>query len=139
MRSRAIKALSEQQIDGLRNGRGMAMAMPAELNGHPGPLHVLELASQLQLSDEQVARTKQLYADMQAQARAAGEDVIAAERELDTLFLEKRATPENVSSAVSRTALAQGTLRETHLRYHLVMMEVLTADQVAAYSKLRGY
>lgn len=139
MQSRDIKALSEQQIDGLKNGRGMGMAMPAELNGYPGPLHVLELASQLQLSDEQVARTKQLHADMQAQAKAAGEDVIAAERELDALFLEKRATPENVSSAASKAALAQGKLRETHLRYHLVMMEVLSADQVATYNKLRGY
>jgi len=115
------------------------MAMPAELNGYPGPLHVLELASQLNLSDEQEARTKQLYADMQEQAKAAGEEVIAAEHELDSLFSEKKANPENVSVAVARAALAQGKLRETHLRYHLVMMEVLSADQVALYGKLRGY
>ena len=115
------------------------MAMSAELNGYPGPLHTLELASQLELSDEQLARTKQLYADMQTHAKAVGAQVIAAERELDTLFLEKRANPDNLSLAVYQAAHAQGKLRETHLRYHLLMMDVLSAEQIAAYNKLRGY
>ena len=44
---RAIKALSEQQIADLRAGRGMTLALAAELNGYPGPVHVLEHAEQL--------------------------------------------------------------------------------------------
>jgi hypothetical protein len=40
---RAVKALSDQQIVDLRADRGMGLAMPAELNGYPGPVHVLEL------------------------------------------------------------------------------------------------
>ena len=40
MESRAIKALSPQQIADLREGRGMGLALPAELNGYPGPMHV---------------------------------------------------------------------------------------------------
>ena len=47
MQSRPIKALSEQQIADLRAGRGMGLALPAELNGYPGPVHVLELADKL--------------------------------------------------------------------------------------------
>lgn len=117
----------------------MAMAMPAELNGYPGPLHVLELASKLNLPDEQVARTKTLYAEMQEAAKAEGERVIEAERELDALFAQKKATATKVASAVSKAATAQGKLRETHLRYHLSMMDVLTPDQVSTYNKLRGY
>lgn len=139
MQSRTISGLSEQQIDSLRNGKGMGMAMPAELNGYPGPLHTLELASKLKLSDEQVARTKQLYAEMQTQAKADGERVIAAERALDALFAEKKANPENVASASLKIAIAQGELRATHLSYHLVMMDVLSTEQVAAYNQLRGY
>ena len=139
MQNRAIKALSEEQIAGLQACKGMALAMPAELNGYPGPAHTLELAAELQLTDEQATRTQQLFADMEAQAKAAGLEVIEAERALDTLFRDKQATPEAVSAAVTKAALAQGKLRETHLRYHLSMMDVLTAEQIAAYNQLRGY
>ncbi len=33
---RPIKALSQQQIDDLQAGRGMGLALAAELNGYPG-------------------------------------------------------------------------------------------------------
>lgn len=41
--ARPVKALSDQQLADLRAGRGMGMALPGELNGYPGPVHVLEL------------------------------------------------------------------------------------------------
>jgi hypothetical protein len=53
MQTRTIKALSEQQIADLKAGRGMGLVLPAELNGYPGPAHVLELSDQLGLSAEQ--------------------------------------------------------------------------------------
>jgi hypothetical protein len=56
LEQRPIKALSAQQIADLKAGRGMGLALAAELNGFPGPLHVLELAAGLELTDEQ--RTK---------------------------------------------------------------------------------
>ncbi len=139
MQTREIKALSAQQMEGLKAGKGMAMAMPAELNGYPGPLHVLELAAQIGLTPEQEAETKKLYAQMQAAAQAQGEQVIAAERALDALFAQKKATAESVAAAVAAAANAHGQLRATHLRYHLSMVDVLTPEQVAAYNQLRGY
>lgn len=44
--TRTIKALSDDEIAALRNGEGMGMAKAAELNGYPGPIHVLSLAAQ---------------------------------------------------------------------------------------------
>ena len=41
--SRRIKSLSEQDIAELRAGRGWGLAKAAELNGMPGPAHLLEL------------------------------------------------------------------------------------------------
>ena len=35
--SRAIKALSDSEIDDLANGRGMGLAKAGELNGYPSP------------------------------------------------------------------------------------------------------
>ena len=57
LQSRSVKTLSEQQMADLNAGRGMALALAAELNGYPGPVHAIELAEQLHLSprsDQQV-------------------------------------------------------------------------------------
>ena len=55
---RPIKALSDQQIADLRAGRGMGLALAAELNGYPGPSHVLELAKSLALPRHNVPRCR---------------------------------------------------------------------------------
>lgn len=44
---RSVKALSDREISDLRTGRGMGLALAAELNGYPGPAHVLELAERV--------------------------------------------------------------------------------------------
>src|ERR1044071_8236681 len=66
--TRPVKALSEQQVADLRAGRGMGLAMPAELNSYPGPMHVLEHAAALNLTAEQRERTAALIATMKAAA-----------------------------------------------------------------------
>jgi len=53
LEQRDIKALSERQMGDLRAVRGMGLALAAELNGYPGPLHVLEPSDKLGLSVEQ--------------------------------------------------------------------------------------
>ena len=50
---REIKALSPERAEGLKAGAGLGYALAAELNGWPGPLHVLELADDLDLSSSQ--------------------------------------------------------------------------------------
>ena len=76
LQQRAVKALSEQQLSDLRAGRGMGLALAAELNGYPGPVHVLELADQLQLSDAQRHRMRELTDQMKAEAVPVGEKLI---------------------------------------------------------------
>jgi hypothetical protein len=51
--SRQIKALSAAEIAAYAEGKGQGFAKPAELNGYPGTMHVLELADQLALTSEQ--------------------------------------------------------------------------------------
>jgi hypothetical protein len=62
--TRSIKALSEQQVSDLGAGRGMGLALAAELNGYPGPSHVLELADKLGLSADQRACIQRLFDTM---------------------------------------------------------------------------
>lgn len=49
----------------------MGLALPAELNGYPGPLHTLEHADELGLTFEQRARTKALFDAMRVEAIAS--------------------------------------------------------------------
>src|SRR6266481_628108 len=86
MESRPIKALSEQQIADLQMGRGMRLALAAELNGYPGPSHVLELADKLDLSRDQRARVQKLFDSMKQEALPLGSKLIEEETELDRQF-----------------------------------------------------
>jgi Spy/CpxP family protein refolding chaperone len=136
---RPIKALSAEQVADLRAGRGMALALPAELNGYPGPMHALEHAAALRLTAAQSARLAELMTAMRRDAVAAGERVIAAEAALDRLFAERRATPEAVATATAEVGAAGAALRAIHLVTHIATREVLTAEQVLQYDVLRGY
>lgn len=136
---RAIKALSEEQLADLKAGRGMGLALAAELNGYPGPLHVLELTEQLQLSVEQRQRVQKLYDSMKAEAIATGETLIEREQLLDQQFAQRTMTPGALAALTAQIGEAQGRLRAVHLKYHLCTTDLLTATQKQRYAELRGY
>lgn len=139
LEDRAIKALGEEQVDDLRAGRGMGLALAAELNGYPGPRHVLDHADELSLDAGQRAETQRLFTEMQAGARALGERIIDRERALDRLFADRVADASSVAARTAEIARLNGELRAHHLDYHLRMVELLTPEQVARYGALRGY
>ena len=139
LQARPLKALSDQQIDDLKSGRGMGLALAAELNGYPGPLHVIELAEQLGLTAEQRARVEALFNSMKAEAIPLGERLIAQETELDRQFAMKSVTPGSLESATAAIGETQGALRNVHLKYHLATLDMLTATQSSRYAELRGY
>lgn len=137
--TREIKALSDQQIADLRAGRGMALALAAELNRYPGPMHVLEHATALSLTQEQTATMQRLMAQMRTQAVVAGEELIKAERALDRLFADARADDASLAAAVAEAARAQGKVRRIHLATHIATRGALTPAQIDAYDRVRGY
>ena len=137
--SRDIKALSSDDIESLLAGKGMGYAKAAELNGYPGPAHVLELSSELALSVEQRARTQALFASMQSKAVSLGAALVDEERNLDRLFSAKAITPENLSASLAAIGALQAKVRGVHLEAHLAQIAILTPEQVERYSRLRGY
>ena len=136
---RPVKALSEAEIQGYLNGAGMGYARAAELNHYPGPMHVLELADSLALSQDQLARTQALFDAVKDEARRLGREVVAKERELDRLFADAQADDANVHALLEEIALLQARLRGAHLRAHIAQRDVLSAGQIARYDELRGY
>ncbi|MBA2781075.1 hypothetical protein [Billgrantia kenyensis] len=139
LHSREIKSLSASDVEGLQQGRGMELALPAELNGYPGPMHVLELADALNLTQVQHERTEQAFERMRERASDLGDQVIESERRLDRLFAERRATLEEIERLTDRAAGHWAELRAVHLEYHLYMLTVLDDEQVRQYVQLRSH
>ncbi len=137
--SRTVKALSDEQISDLRAAKGMGLALAAELNGYPGPLHVLQLADQLGLTPSQRAEMQRQVDDMKRDARALGEEVIALETELDRHFASRSITHASLDDVTSRIGQKQAALRSAHLKYHLSTVTMLSSAQVRQYNVLRGY
>lgn len=136
---RPLKALSDQEVSALLAGQGAGFAKAAELNGYPGPMHVLELADRLSLSPEQRSATQRLMTEHKERARMLGTGLVNAERELDSLFAQRAAAPAAVDAATRRVGLLQAELRAEHLKTHLAQTALLGAEQVRLYSVLRGY
>ena len=139
LEQRPIKALSSQQIDDLRAGRGMGLALPAELNGYPGPSHTLELAQKLHLDQGQTSKVRELFDAMKAETIPIGERLIRQETDLDRQFASKTVTPRTLSAATIEIGETQAELRNAHLKYHLATVAILTDHQVRSYGELRGY
>ncbi|HSL84347.1 MAG TPA: hypothetical protein VLF66_16355 [Thermoanaerobaculia bacterium] len=136
---REIKALSPEETEELLSGHGMGLALPAELNGYPGPKHVLELADELELSGEQREAVAEVFDRMIRKAIDLGFEVVAAERRLDALFAQAEATPEALRAALETLEALRADLRYTHLAAHLETKALLTEHQVHRYTQLRGY
>ena len=139
MQDRPIKALSAQQIDDLRAGKGMGLALAAELNGYPGPMHVLELSGKLALSAEQKRRVQALFDAMKAEATPIGARLIEQEGALDRQFASRAITSDALKDATVKIGLTQAELRNAHLKYHLETAQILSPDQMKRYADLRGY
>jgi hypothetical protein len=139
LESREIKSLSEVDLEDLRLGRGWGLALAAELNGVPGPAHLLELEAELDLDAGQVAAIEDIFAAMQAEAQEAGERFIAAEAAIESAFRDGGMTPDALRALIDTSAAARAELRFIHLSRHVETPPLLTADQIARYNDLRGY
>ncbi|HVT74654.1 MAG TPA: periplasmic heavy metal sensor [Lacunisphaera sp.] len=137
--TRDIKALSADEVAGYLAGHGLGLARPAELNGYPGPRHVLDLAGDLKLTPGQTAGLTRVFDAMHTAAVPLGGKLVAEETELDRLFTGRRATDDAVRALTAEIGRLQGELRAVHLQAHLATIKILTPDQVAAYNRLRGY
>ena len=137
--TRLIKSLSEQDLEEIARGGGWGLARAAELNGVPGPTHLLELADQIGLSEQQRDDIEAIREQMQADAITAGEQFVAAEQALDAAFQQGAPDAEALERLVTEAGQARAALRLVHLNAHLLTLPLLTDAQVSRYSVLRGY
>lgn len=136
-----IRGLSEKEIAELREGLGMGLARAAELNGYPGPRHLLDAvdAGQVHLTPDQLREVNQLFGAMSAEARRLGEKILMEERALETAFRQGSVTEPDLQRRVARIGQLQAEVRLAHLRTHLETKKLLTEYQIERYNQLRGY
>jgi len=117
----------------------MGFAKAAELNHYPGPKHVLQLANQLQLSEEQRQRTQRVFDEMNSKAINLGQQLVEKERLMDSRFAAANISDAELLHLVSEISDLRGKIRAAHLQAHLAERAVLTADQLMRYDAVRGY
>jgi len=136
---RTISSLSAKDVSDLRAGKGWGLAKPAEFNGYPGPAHVLELADELNLTDQQHEAVQASFEKMQSRAAELGLKLIDAEKRLDAAFVENRITNEELMRLLSVAEHTRAGLRAVHLSAHLQVSPLLSDEQKKKYADLRGY
>ncbi len=137
--TRAIKSLSDDEIQKYRSGEGMGQAKVAELNHYPGPRHVLQVASQLKLSPEQTTRVQELYDVMHKKAVELGGKLVLREQQLNDAFQEGTIDEGKLRTSLDELGKLQADLRLAHLEAHLGMKHLLSSVQIEKSDKLRGY
>ncbi len=136
---RDIAALSEADIAALEAGEGWGLALPAELNGWPGPRHVLDMGDEIGLSTEQAAAIQAIFDGMNASARGTGAELVAAEAALDAAFETGEIDKVRLAELLASAEAARTRLRHIHLAAHLETAPLLSRHQKMLYDSARGY
>ena len=123
----------------LRHGGGWGLAKADELNGMPGPAHLLELRDEIPITREQVSAIGAIHERMRTAAILEGERFIARERTLEDAFRAGTVTEENLRRMLADIKRSRWRLRFIHLSAHLATPALLTEEQIARYHALRGY
>lgn len=137
--SRGVTSLSPEDISQLLAGGGWGLAKPAELNGFPGPAHVLELADKLALTPDQRTRVERIFKRMQARAKSIGARYVAAELAIDEVFRSGKAASGGLETRLRDAERLRSELRRVHLQAHIETTPLLTNAQRKRYDELRGY
>ena len=134
-----IRGMTLDEITNLETGAGSGFARAAELNGYPGPRHILDFQEDLDMSKDQLEQVRALFDEMNAGARALGEEILQMETDLELAFREGTIDEASLEAKVTALAAKYGELRLLHLRTHLVSLKILSPGQVSLYNQLRGY
>lgn len=137
--ARTVTSLSADEVRDYLAGKGMGLAKPAELNGFPGPAHVLELATELALTSEQRLAIEQAKSRMLVRAKSAGERYVTAEMAVDALMRSSDPKSADVAARLAAADAVRAEIRMAHIEAHLEITPLLSASQRSKYSVLRGY
>jgi hypothetical protein len=109
------------------------------LNGVPGPVHLLEMQSEIALSGAQISAIQTIWSRMNQKARELGERYVTLEKELNEGFTTGQVNSAQLQALLVEIGAVRAELRYTHLGAHLEVRPILKPAQVLLYNQLRGY
>jgi hypothetical protein len=115
------------------------MAKLAELNGYPGPRHILDLGKELGLTTVEKEYIIIIYNDMKREALKLGQEILQIEKTANKLFANKSISDSELQRLIIKSAGNYGKLRYIHLTTYLKMMDILSQEQIILYNTLRDY
>ncbi|MBC8258066.1 MAG: hypothetical protein H8E38_03530 [SAR324 cluster bacterium] len=137
-----IKSLSPDDVKGLLEGLGTpfgGMAKLGELNGYPGPRHVLDLSEKMNLTESQKIQIEGIFNEMKIESIKLGRQIIEVEKQMNEEFGNQSISKESLQIKLKKSAKIYGQLRFVHLKAHLQMIQILSQRQIILYNQLRGY
>jgi hypothetical protein len=137
----APRTLGETETRLLLAGDDRGTARVAELNGYPDPERVLKHSEALQLTADQRFKLTRLNSTAKGKARAMGQRIVDAERELDLFLAATRMTGEKpVSDAIhaqlDTIAGLHAMLRTIHVDARLEAHDILNESQRVRYADI---
>lgn len=136
---RDIKSLSAEDVEQLEAGKGWGLAKAAELNGVPGPSHILDMASEISLDENQEEQIKVVFHEMEKSAIIKGKELVKKEAELNRRFSKNEFSISSLKELTEEIGKIRGELMYIHLEAHLRSASILSEQQVSLYNELRGY
>ena len=124
--------------DVLLNGEGAGQGAFAEAHGYPGPKHVLDMAKEIQLADDQKKSLQEIFDEMSKRSKELGKQIVRIEEELNSAFEQGLVSEKSVRDDSQEIGRLRGRLRSIHLIAHMKTKKILTDAQIALYQKLRA-
>jgi len=118
---RKIKSLSTDDIVELKKGGGWGLAKAAELNGVPGPVHILEMEDKINLTKDQKMKVQKIYNEMKAEAMSLGEQLIHLEEELNNHFANRTINQALLKKLVHEIENVRSKLRITWYWFNFII------------------
>lgn len=137
----APRTLGETETRLLLAGDDRGTARVAELNGYPDPERVLKHGEALQLTADQRFKLTRLNSVAQGKARAMGQRIVDAERELDLFLAAARSSGEKPATDVIHARLEtiaglHAMLRAIHVDARLEAHSILNESQRERYADI---
>ena len=115
----------------------MGPVREAKLNHFPGPKHLLELASEVELHNAQAISIEEILLKMKSKSVAEGSGIVEPDCHLADRFASGQPSVAEARRIARYLGVMRDTLEGIHLLAHIESARELTGDLNEGYDRLR--
>ncbi|MFQ5709229.1 MAG: Spy/CpxP family protein refolding chaperone [bacterium] len=125
-------------MKGEQHQEGMHCCRMMEGEHHEGHEFFLGMKDELELSDEQVAKLRNLKSETQKQAIRTKADLEIVRIELHDLLSQDKVDVKAVDARIEKMGELQTKMHKAHIHARLDAQEILTPEQLKKYKEIKG-